>query len=213
MKGGGIPDGRDRRRLVVSALQGAASRQELEALIGSLGAAVRAGDGDAAEQLAELVYRLPYVRTAVNRVLFDEASVEEALQETALAVVNSISGFRGQSRYSTWITSIARHKAINLLEARRRRSELVLDLGTDGGDIPGPEARTFSSLLVGRLDLDAMLGDLPPKLADVVRLRDVEQLSYEEIAASLDIKLNTVRSRLARGRARLGPAISLQARR
>jgi len=160
------------------------------------GLAQAAGDSaPATDALVQIIYRERFVRSEIRKVLIGDASAaEEALQETALAMVRALPTFRGESKFRTWISAIARNQAIGILRRSRPSVELTEDRG---------EVVRFSSTLASRADLAAALASLPEPFRDAVRLRDIEQMSYQEIATELDIELNTVRSRLARGRAKL----------
>ena len=84
--------------------------------------------------------------------------------------------------------------------ARHIAAEHGLDLGGISGS--GPQGRVI------RADVEAALAALPPDFRAAVVLCDIEQLSYEEIAATLGVKLGTVRSRISRGRALLRAALA-----
>ena len=151
------------------------------------------------EVLAGVVYEHRFARAEITRVLFNEDDVEEALQETVLGVINALPGFRAEASFRTWASRIARNRAIGVL--RRKRATPGRD--TDAADAHDSELASFSSSLAQRRDIDTALAVLPADMAAVVRLRDLDHRSYAEIAADLGIPVNTVRSRLARGRARL----------
>lgn len=162
----------------------------------------------ALDLLVRVVYEERFVRSEIRKVLINDTSgAEEALQETALAMVRALPSFRAESTFRTWVSSIGRNQAVAVL---RRRAPTVkvtsfdeqLDPTTAGGAGLSEVAR-YSSLLADRADLATAIGQLPDDFGAVIRLRDVEQRSYQEIADALGIKLNTVRSRLARGRAQL----------
>ena len=157
-----------------------------------------------------IIYSERFVRSEIRKVLInDDAAAEEALQETALAMINGLGSFRGESTFRTWVSTIGRNQAIAIL--RRRKPTIALDDlsggSTDRGDTRLPELARYSSLLADRADLNAALALLSDELRETVRLRDIERRSYQEIADTLDIKLNTVRSRLARGRAQLATVL------
>ncbi len=158
-------------------------------------AAAGAVSPNASETLVRIIYRERFVRAEIRKVLIDDVSAaEEALQETALAMVRALPTFRSESTFRTWVTAIARNKSIAVLRRTTPSAEL---LESDG------EVARFSSKLASRADLEQAMSNLPDHFRQAVQLRDIEQRSYEEIAAILGIELNTVRSRLARGRAKL----------
>jgi RNA polymerase sigma-70 factor, ECF subfamily len=166
--------------------------------------AASAGQGSSAglEVLLRLIDEHRLDRVAIRRVLIDDDQADDAHQDVLIAVARSIHRFRGDSRFTTWLHTVARNTAVDHL---RRRRETVpvgsdLDLLTD--------ARRISSLVAVRADLRAALAALPDLYRVVVVLRDVEQKTYLEIADQLDLEVNTVKSRLSRGRALLAASIS-----
>lgn len=172
-------------------------RDESDVILAELARYAAAGSADHRALLVQLTYELPFARAAISRVLFDAADAEDALQETMLSISRSIDRFEQRSSFTTWASAIARNKATDLL---RRRSANDRREAAQAGPLWSEQQR-FSSQLATQVDVERVLASLPPKLGHVVRLRDVEQRSYQEIADLLEIKLNTVRSRLARGRA------------
>ncbi len=168
----------------------------------------------ALDVVIEIIYHERFVRSEIRKVLInDDAAAEEALQETALAMINGLATFRGESSFRTWISTIGRNQAIAIL--RRRKPTVPFDEdgradATNPRDAQLPELARYSSLLADRADLDAALAMLSDELREAVRLRDIERRSYQEIADILGIKLNTVRSRLARGRAQLAVTLGPQ---
>ena len=135
-------------------------------------------------------------------------SREEALelsQEVFLKAWEALPGWRPEAQFHTWLYRIASNLAYDLL--RRRRIVTYEPLAEDY-DVPadeaGPEARLQARQ--GMAALDAALARLPPDQREIVLLREVEGLSYDELAATLGIDEGTVKSRLARGRAALAQA-------
>lgn len=132
-------------------------------------------------------------------------SREEALelaQEVFIKAWEALPSWRPDAQIHTWLYRIASNLALDVL--RRRKVVQFVPLADDydaPADSPGPEAqlRAKQDLLA----LDAALARLTPEQRAIVLLREVEGLSYEEIAASLGIDEGTVKSRLARARAAL----------
>ncbi len=171
----------------------------------------QAGDNMAFEALVRRYER--WVFTLALRMVGDRQEAEDLSQEIFLKAYRGLRGFRGASRFSTWLYAIASHHCLNHLassDARLRRR--VWDpepTGNCGGDAPsvldrlpdkapGPDA-----LLEGRdlrRALQNGLAHLSKKHRLIVILRDVQGLPYEEIAATLGLELGTVRSRLHRAR-------------
>lgn len=183
----------------------------------------RAGDAMAFEALVRRYER--WVFTLALRMVGDRQEAEDIAQEIFLKAYRGLEGFRGASRFSTWLYAIASHHCLNYLgssDARLRRqvwdpgpvgdcggdAPTVLDRVPDGA--PGPDA-----VLEGRELRQAIqngLAYLSEEHRLIVVLRDVQGMSYEEIAATLGLELGTVRSRLHRARmdlkAQLGPYLT-----
>jgi RNA polymerase sigma-70 factor (ECF subfamily) len=141
----------------------------------------------------------------------DRATAEDLCQEVFLRVHRSLSEFDGSARFHAWIHTIATNVAIT--EHRRRRAKkrgrttVSIDApiaGTDdlfldpAGRERDPADRAHQSDFVARVR--ACVRELPDEFRDAVVLRDMEGLSYEEIASVLDLPPGTVRSRIHRGR-------------
>ncbi|MEV6303532.1 RNA polymerase sigma factor [Actinoplanes sp. NPDC051861] len=135
---------------------------------------------------------------ALRRVLADAADVEDAAQETLIAVSRGIGTFAGRARFTTWLHRVATNAALDVLRRRDRG-------GIPSQDLPEPalragELRRMSSIAATRLDVENAMRLLPDRYREALRLREWEQRSYEEIAAELDLPVNTVRTHISRGR-------------
>lgn len=178
--------------------------------------APRDADGDSADRdLAARAQRGDHrayaqlVRQHQNRIfrhlLNLTGSREEALelsQEVFLKAWEALPDWRPEAQLHTWLYRIASNLAYDLLRRRRIVSyePLAEDYDAPAGEA-GPEARLQARQ--GMAALDAALARLPPDQREIVLLREVEGLSYGELAATLGIDEGTVKSRLARGRAAL----------
>jgi RNA polymerase sigma-70 factor (ECF subfamily) len=175
-------------------------------------AQLRARDINAFEELVAHFERPVY--SLCYRLLGDAEEARDAAQETFLKVYRGINSFRGESGLKTWIYRIAINQAMNQQRwwRRRHRDETVsLELSrsesetTLGNLLPGraasPEAQAIASQRERRI-MDA-LGDLRQEYRVALILREIEELSYEEIAETLAISIGTVKSRIARGREEL----------
>jgi RNA polymerase sigma-70 factor (ECF subfamily) len=137
------------------------------------------------------------------RMLGNRAEAEEIAQEVFLRVHRAIGDFRGDAKLSTWIYAITSRLCLNRLTTSERR--LVREDDETLDRLPGPEADAAAELERRQLQaaLRQAIAALPEDRRIVVVLRDLEGLAYEEIAQALDLELNTVRSRLYRGRLEL----------
>lgn len=142
----------------------------------------------------------------------DEA--EDLAQEAFLRAYLSLASYDAAYRFSTWLFRIATNLALNRLRAERRCVSLeALDENSDEPprELPderddlAPDRRAERSDLGRRIQ--ECLEELPPAYRVVVALRHIADLSYEEIADATSLPLNTVRSRLHRGRERLGECL------
>jgi RNA polymerase sigma factor (sigma-70 family) len=138
----------------------------------------------------------------------DEAGAEDAVQEAALRAFKYFKGLRGDNARA-WFLGIVRNVCFTHLEERSRRQEQT---GLDEGELDalhwemGAVSKGPDDSLQQRMDrvrIDAALRALPPILREVIVLRELEEMSYEDIGRVADIALGTVMSRLSRARARL----------
>lgn len=148
------------------------------------------------------------------RLLQDAEEARDATQETFLKVYRGLGSFRGEAGLKTWIYRIAINQAMNQQRwwRRRHRDETIsLDLtrgetgATIGSLLPAP-SRSPESLAIsserGEQVMQA-LGEIKQEYRIALVLREIEEMSYEEIAATLSISIGTVKSRIARGREEL----------
>jgi RNA polymerase sigma-70 factor (ECF subfamily) len=154
------------------------------------------GSPMAVELLIEAIDRWGVARSAVRRVILDEAAVDDVTQDTLITVAQSVGSFRGDAKFTTWLHQLARNRAVDHL--RRVRSAEPL-----GEHDHHSEAARMSSLVASRQAVRQLLDELPEHYRDAVLLRDVERLPYTEVATRLDRNVNTVKSHVARGRALL----------
>jgi len=164
------------------------------------------GDGDAYEILIQR-YQQP-VYNLVCRLLNDPSDAADIVQEVFLKVFRNIRSFRGGSSLKTWIYRIAVNEAYNYRRwfSRHLRQEVPFT-GEDGNTAcadnladPGRSPFDHAADHETRALVEKALENLNPRFRAAVVLRDIEDLSYEEIAAVLDISLGTVKSRILRGR-------------
>jgi RNA polymerase sigma-70 factor, ECF subfamily len=167
-------------------------------------AAARNGKPAAFEKLVER-YERRIFRLAEN-VTQNREDAEEVMQDAFFRAFTHLEGFKGSSRFSTWLTRIAINQA--LMKLRRRRPTVSLDdeRETENHFViheiedwgPSPEQR-YSQQELQNILREAM-GQLSPGLRLVTQLRDVEQLSTEETAQILGLSVSAVKSRSRRAR-------------
>jgi RNA polymerase sigma-70 factor (ECF subfamily) len=174
----------------------------------------QSGDVNAFNQLV-----LHYQQTVYNvilRMLGDRDTAADVAQETFIAAYRAIQSFRGGSSFRAWLLRIATNQACDHWRRTNRHPVDSLDSIMDEGELhgiglPGTLVTTEQAanpeefLLNQELQVLIQKGlqELPLDQRVAVVLCDVQGLSYEEIAASTQTSLGTVRSRIARGRARL----------
>jgi len=164
------------------------------------------GADDAYEILLQR-YQQP-VYNLVYRLMNDPSDASDIVQEVFLKVFKNIGNFRGNSSLKTWIYRIAVNEAYNHRRwfSRHQRREVALgpeeglrsyaDSLADTSRTPFDQAADHETFAL----VEAALDKLNPKFRAVVVLRDIEDLSYEEIATVLDVSIGTVKSRILRGR-------------
>ena len=144
-------------------------------------------------QHADRVYRLAY------RLSGNQHDAEDLTQETFIRVFRSVQNYQ-PGTFEGWLHRITTNLFLDMVRRRGRiRMEaLPEDYDRVPADDPNPEQIYHDARL--NHDLQAALDSLPPEFRAAVVLCDIEGLSYEEIGATLDVKLGTVRSRIHRGR-------------
>jgi len=161
-------------------------------------ARLRSGEARAFEEL--VIAHQHRVFGVALRMLGNSGEAEEVAQETFLRAHRAIGAFRGDARLSTWLYGIASRLCLNRLAGgeRRLRRGGEAELGRLAAAGPDPAADLERSEV--EQALHRAIAELPEERRIVVVLRDLEGLSYEEIAAALELELGTVRSRLHRAR-------------
>lgn len=160
-----------------------------------------AGDHDAFARLVERHH--PRILALLERLSGCAEQALDLAQETFVSAYRHLSSFRHDSRFSTWLHSIACNHAASA--ARRRRPAASLDAVAGGREPPAPAIDVSRRLELAELRdrIAGALDRLDERYRQVVVLSDMQGISYEEIASVLDIPIGTVRSRLHRGRMEL----------
>lgn len=166
-------------------------------------AAGRQGDRSALDALLRRHH--PRLRALCQRLTNDPTDADDACQDALVALVRGLPRFDGRSSFATWAYRVTANVCLDELRRRRRRPRpRALDDG-DGPPTDGPLATApdVGDRVAARVDVDAALARLAPEFRVAVVLRDLCELSYDEIAEILGVPAGTVRSRIARGRAAL----------
>ena len=166
----------------------------------------QAGDKHAFELLVVKYQRK--VARLLSRFIRDPSEVEDVAQEALIKAYRALHAFRGDSAFYTWLYRIAVNTAKNHLVARGRRAPTSTEFDAeeaegfeDAGqlrDIHTPES-LLQSKQTGET-INAAMEALPDELRSAIVLREIEGLSYEEIAEAMSCPIGTVRSRIFRAR-------------
>jgi RNA polymerase sigma-70 factor, ECF subfamily len=166
-----------------------------DARLDSLVAQSRLGNRDGFSELVVLTE--PRIRRLLGRLTCQGADLDDLLQETYLRAWRSLPGFRGESRFSTWLFRIATNVASSWRQSRRNVATLTDDLGVslrsppELGEVPLMEA------------YERALSGLSPELRAVFILHETEGMSYRDVAETLGCPIGTVMSRLHRARLKI----------
>lgn len=186
---------------VSCARPGAAERREDDELICRLRTCEEAAYEESIARFHQPVYNLAF------RLLNDSADAADVVQEVFLKVFRNVGHFRNQSSLKTWVYRITVNEAHNQRRwfFRHRSREVGLDDEAENG-----RGRAVADSAQSPFDyafdrekqvlIENALARINPLFREVVVLRDIEDLSYEEIADVLQISLGTVKSRILRGR-------------
>ena len=169
----------------------------------------RAQSGDqSAFELLVIKYQRKILRL-LTRFLRDPAEIEDVAQETFIKAYRALHQFRGDAAFYTWLYGIAINAAKNLLASQSRRPTTSLDASIN------EEGETFdriehlsthdtpeSALATHQIAqaVQSVIQELPAELATAITLREIDGLSYEDIAQVMECPVGTVRSRIFRAR-------------
>ena len=164
------------------------------------------GDKRAFELLVEKYQRK--LARLVSRLVRDPAEAEDVTQEAFIKAYRALPSFRGDSAFYTWLYRIGINTAKNYLVAAGRRAPTSTEVdaeeaeGYESGellrDINTPESLLLSKEIA--TTVNKAIESLPEELRSAIQLRELEGMSYEEIAKLMDCPIGTVRSRIFRAR-------------
>ena len=163
------------------------------------------GDQAAFESLIHLYEKKVFALT--TRLCGNPEDAREAAQEAFLAAWKGLPNFRGDSQFSTWLYQLTTHAAIDLMRREKRQiaTEDITEVSAPD-PAPGPQQQAERRETQEAVR-DAIL-QLTPEYRQIVVLRFLEDLSYEEIGAALKLPSGTVKSRLNRAKAQLKDILS-----
>ena len=164
------------------------------------------GDKRAFELLVEKYQRK--LGRLLSRLIRDPGEVEDVTQEAFIKAYRALPSFRGDSAFYTWLYRIGINTAKNYLVAMGRRAPTSTEVEAEDAegyaegellrDINTPESVLLSKEIAGTVN--AAIESLPEELRSAIQLRELEGMSYEEIARLMDCPIGTVRSRIFRAR-------------
>jgi len=164
------------------------------------------GDKRAFELLVDKYQRK--LARLLSRLIRDPAEVEDVTQEAFIKAYRALPAFRGDSAFYTWLYRIGINTAKNYLMAAGRRAPTSTEIETEEAESfdEGEQLRdinTPESLLLSKeigATVNATIEELPDELREAIQLRELEGMSYEDIARIMDCPIGTVRSRIFRAR-------------
>jgi RNA polymerase sigma-70 factor (ECF subfamily) len=169
-------------------------------------ARAQAGDKRAFELLVEKYQRK--LARLLSRFIRDPAEVEDVTQEAFIKAYRALPAFRGDSAFYTWLYRIGINTAKNYLMAMGRRAPTSTEVeaeeaeGFEEGeqlrDINTPESVLLSNEIARTVN--STIESLPEELRTAIQMREIEGMSYEDIAKAMDCPIGTVRSRIFRAR-------------
>jgi RNA polymerase sigma-70 factor, ECF subfamily len=144
----------------------------------------------------------------LGRMIRDQAEVEDVVQESFIKAYRALPNFRGDSAFYTWLYRIGINTAKNYLVSMGRRPQVMQEVEIDDVENfeDGGEMRTMDTpetMLMTKQIAEVVndtVASLPEELRTAITLREIEGLSYEEIATLMQCPIGTVRSRIFRAR-------------
>ena len=169
---------------------------------------VRAGDTDAFEAL--VLEHQNKVYSLALRMVGNEEDARDMAQEAFIRAFNSLASFRGESKFSVWLYRLTSNICIDFLRGRATRRTVSLsweDEDGEEGELEIPDERFSPEARLERTELRESvrrgLDQLTPEYREILLLREINGLSYDEIGRALGLEEGTVKSRIFRARKKL----------
>lgn len=163
--------------------------------------AVHSGDRSAVDRLLRRHYNR--IWALCRRLAGNDADAQDAAQEALIAIARGLEGFDGRAAFTTWSYRVATNACLDELRRRSRRPAPLVTGEMTVIEGSATEVVSFADQIADRQAIDTALAQLPEEFRVAVVLRDLCDFDYQEISAILGVPPGTVRSRIARGRARL----------
>ncbi len=148
------------------------------------------------------------VERLLSRLIRDQAEIEDVTQESFIKAYRALAGFRGDSAFYTWLYRIAVNTAKNYLVTQGKKAPTTTDFDAEEAegfedavglrDIATPDAELATKQIAEIVN--NTIDKLPEELRTAITLREIDGMSYEEIAEIMDCPIGTVRSRIFRAR-------------
>lgn len=177
------------------------------------------GDSNRARFEREIMPHLDAAYNMARWLLRGSDEAQDVAQEALLRAFKYFDGFHGENA-KAWLLRIVRNSCYSWIKDRPKMESMSVDdegqidpeheraLAAAGHGLPAPDARLASA--ADRRQLHDALGRLPTAFREIIVLREIEELSYKEIAAIVDVPIGTVMSRLSRARELLLQSLSLR---
>ena len=193
----------DKVAVIAQAIANSDNRASLSSALDDL-AALAKTDSEALELLLATIVDRRLAEVSVRKVFFDENAIDDSVQETVLAVIAGISSFRGEAAFLTWLDRVA----LNVARQVRRRGQRQPKPTQDNLPDETAWARRISSVVATEVLVAQAFAQLNEEHREIIQLREMKGLSYDQIAQQVDLPIGTVRSRLSRARHELAQLLA-----
>lgn len=169
------------------------------------------GDASAFNELLGMHEKKMYA--VCLRMCANNEDAQDCLQEAMLRIFRSISGFKGQSSFSTWVYRVTMNTCLDELRKKKNKQSTSLDGLLETGWSPSNDSDTPEHHAIAkekRVAIRSAISELPDDMRAAVVLRDIQGFSYDEISEILGINVGTIKSRISRGREKLREKIRLK---